>query len=213
MKRWLSAVALRDFYRTAIFKSTTDDRLVAKYDMAQEEERKRWSSLLAYGLPMVLNPLAAPAASHVLGSGSWTATAASGGSATAGSWRVAVTWTDSSGYTSAANRGNAESGPSAEQVLTLAAGQQITVDIASLVPPGSAAAQVSVADGTFYTRTATHWNIYAARGTDPMRLQTSSPIAIATTSHSFTPAASGALMTPGQHADANYTVHHSWMRG
>lgn len=212
--QWLTRRALMAFYRALMLKSASNDRLQAKYEIAEADEMRLWRDLRTFGLPVVLQPLPAPAASHVIGSGSWSAAAASGGSASAGSWMVVITWTDSRNYVSASNQGNAESGPSEVQVVTLVANQQITVDISGLVPPGSVTQQVGFADGTSLLRAATHWNVYAAPlGSSVYRLQNTSPLPIATTSHSFTPASSGALMGPGQYPDANYTIANTVLRG
>lgn len=212
-KEWLTAAALKDFYQSVLFKSASDDRLEAKYQLAKERETGAWRILQQFGLPIVLNPLAAPGALHVHGSGTWAASATSGGSATASSWGVVLTWVDESSYVSSASRGNAESGRSEQQTVILALNERVHVDIAGLVPPGSVAAQVSVADGTFWTRRATGWNVYAATEGNLFRLQNASPIPIATTTYDFTPTATGAVISPGQLADSNYTITNSWNRG
>ncbi len=219
LHHWMTYKTLVLFYRAASNR-LLNDRFEQKWKRFTEDTKDRWNRLWAAGLPMVARPLACPGAIHELNAGTWDSTnvtAVSGGSSTDEQrYDVAITWTDS-GYVSATNPQNGESGPSATITVTVPASNVIRVSIASLNPPSSAAAMIQrrgIADGPYITRDASGWNVYAGPAGGTMTLQNSTPIPIATTSYTFSSApTTGSALYPGQFPDANYTFMRMLNRG
>lgn len=211
MKRWIEYRALTGFYR-AIYHRKLEDRFEKKMNNYRAEATTAWNNLTANGLPIVLQPLAAPGAIRELNSGTWGASnvsAGGSGSSDAGStYDVAITWVNSQGYVSWANNGNSESAPGAKAIgIAVASGQVLTVTLAGLNPPnGTIPQNLGTADGIYTPQPASGWNVYVGTTGQTLWLQNSTPIAIATTSYTLAnaPTLSGNPMGTGQHPDYNF---------
>lgn len=207
LQRWMLYRALYLLYRTAS-QRTVHDRYQAKADEYERESKRHWRSLWAKGLPVVVQPLAAPGAIHEFNSGEWgdaNVTAVAGGSGDASAaYAIAITWVGGS------RTENNESGPSAPIALNVSANQVIRIDISSLNPPdGTSAANAGAtfADGILSPLAASGWNIYVGALGGTLKRQNASPIPIATKTYTFAgaPATTGAVLTAGQLPDANFT--------
>lgn len=218
LRRWALYVALTLFYRAAANRKLTD-RMVAKMERAELDARDAWGRLQRMGLGYVTAPLPAPGATREYGAGLFTSaalTTPTGGTSVATVvYYVAITWVDGSAYVSAANRGNAESGPSAKLSCSVLATKTIAVSIAALTPPSGAAAPQSQNGRSVARRTATAWNVYVGISADRMYLQNSTPIPVATTSYTLAsdPVLSGYELWPGQVPDAFFQVDNVVVRG
>lgn len=218
LRRWMIYRALVLFYDAAINRRETD-KYVRKVQQYEQASKGAWSNLYITGLPYVSMPLDCPGATHALTAGTWGAsnvTTVAGGSAPSPvSYDVVITYVDTTRYISPTNTQNAESGPSATVTLTVAADTVISVGIASLIPPGTLPDQSGTADGVLVPLVAGGWNVYAGAAGQTLYLQNSSPIPIATQSHTFSgaPVLSGNMLTAGQYPNVNYTFQKLINRG
>ena len=220
LKRWLAYYALYSFYRGAYARVTTqDDRYGRRMEIYQDEAKKAWNRLIADGMPVVLQPLPCPGALREFGAGTFGAsnvTNVAGSSSDPGGrqYYVSITWVAQPAYVSPANKGNAESGGSAVQVVAPAASELIRVSIAGLTPPGSVLPAVGTADGLYTQLTASGWNVYVGTDQTNFYLQNATPISIGTTTYTLAdaPVLSGNLLTPGQFADYSFAFQNMLMR-
>lgn len=209
LQRWMLYRALQLLYRTAS-QRTVHDRYQAKADEYAAETKTRWRSLWVKGLPIVIQPLAAPGAIHEFDSGSWSAanvSAVASGSSSAETYEIAITWVDGSRYVSQENRGNAESGPSEKITFAVPANNVLRLDITSLNPPtGKRPEATWLANGVLSPLAASGWNVYAGKLGATLKLQNASPIPVATKTYQFAgaPTSSGAALRMGQVPDANF---------
>lgn len=219
VKNWIKYLSLQFFYRSVYHrfmgsgnKGTNDDRLAYKMYAYEEEAKNSWNRLEWAGLPLVLVPLCAPGAVREYQAGVWSAsnvTAGGSGSLETGNqYDVVITWTGLT-YQSYKQPMNSESAPSAIQSVQTAAGQYLTVSIATLNPPNGIMPNVGVSDGAYSPMPALGWNIYAGVSGGPLYLQTSSPIPIATTSYTFSevPGVNSMTVGVGQAPDFNYAFN------
>jgi hypothetical protein len=219
VKLWLGFSALRALYRAAYARFTKEqDRFARKMEFYELEESRLWTNIRSSGIPIVLVPLPCPGALREPNPGTWgAANLAHGGSSSAdpGSiWYVAITWTGAP-YISPTVTGNAESGPSASETVTVLAKEVITVSISTLNPPGVTPTNVGTADGLYTQIQATGWNVYVGASASLMYLQNAAPIAIGTTSYTLAdmPVLSGPIMGSGQWADYNWAIQNVLQRG
>jgi hypothetical protein len=194
LKRWAAYLALRNFYQIASNRKI-DDKYQAKLKAVQADiDNKYWNALKSSGLPVVFTPIPCPGALYEPSAGTWGAanvTETAGGSATAATWDVAVTWT----------AGTVESGPSETISIAVDANNLIEVDISSLVVPGPP------------TSTAvTSWKVYAGQHGKTLYFQTTVPIATAEYVFAATPTLSGVPVGRGQTRDVNLTFLNLWLR-
>lgn len=189
---------------------TDKDRYLGKLGEAQEDLKKARRRLWSNGIPIVRLPLSAPGALFDPLAGIWGASnvVVDGTEDTdPQSYDVAITYVDGTVYVNPAIKGNGESGPSAPITVTMFAGQSLTIDIASLTPPGTIAYQGGTADGIRYARSASGWNVYAGLTGSPLVLQNSPPLPLSALSYVIVTAAaivtSGPLLGPGQYPDIN----------
>ena len=218
LRRWMIYGALTEFYRAAI-RRNAKDRYQTKLDVAIGEQKTAWRNLTGAGLPCIAFPLACPGATHDLLAGTWSAAnlsvVTSGSSPASVDYDVVITWVDSTSYASPTNTQNGESGASAIATITVPAGQVLSVSIAGLNAPGVLTIQRGIANGAYYMRKASGWNVYvSAKGAGLFYLQNSTPIALSTTSYqlSAAPALSGYILQPGQVPDANVTLQRMLQR-
>lgn len=208
---------LRIFYRN-VFARTVNDRYEKKMNMYKDEIIRRIQpTLFGLGVPVVLQPLYAPAAYFMRNTGSWDSTNVSlvAGAGTLDDSHycdVVVTFVDMSQtnrYVSAAKPNNAESDGSARVTQQMGVGNVIHVDITSLNPPTGTQDPSQVLVVVISPLVATHWNVYAssvAGGT--LYLQNATPIPIATKTYTFAgdPAFSGYTIGLGQYADRRLSL-------
>lgn len=197
LKQWLVAEAAVRLYQAAVG-NNLQDQFKAKLLMYTNDIRKQyWPAMQHLGIPVVMGPLARPAAKYERNSGTWgSANVVAVSGALTGSYDVAITYVDQSIYVSYLNPKNAESGPTDTLTIALAT-QSIQLVFTSLVPPNGAAPLEWL--GVYKPLTATGINIYAAVSGQPLRLQNSVPLPIATTSFTFSPSAGLAPAGTGQH--------------
>lgn len=222
VQTWMIYCALALFYRNASARLGMD-RYQEKYLRYRDDATTKWRVLRNQGLPMIYQPLEAPGAKHAFSAGSWSSaniTGVAGGSGAAQNVVVAITWYDSSKYTSQTSKLNGESGPSAQISFTIPANQLLKVDITSLIPPTGVADPVGLSSGTWTPLNATHWNIYVglqvtAPASQPtLYLQKEGvPVATKTWTLAAAPTLSGSVLSPGQYQDLNLVFMNVAMRG
>ena len=219
---WLAYIALWLFYRDASSR-LGKDRFEEKMTRYRGDADRAWRWLRATGCPMVYQPMEAPGAKHSFAAGTWSASNlgnTASGSASSTQATVAITWYDSSKYTSQSSNGNAESGPSAVLAYTIPANSVLTVDITSLNPPNGAADPVGTSSGTWLPLNATHWNLWVGpAASDPNATpvlylqQEGIPIATKTAQLAGAPVLSGSVLRQGQWPDLNIVFQNLVMRG
>ena len=214
LKHWVVFWVLQIFYRDA-FNRTVKDRYEGKMRYYKTELARRLTpGMLGVGIPTVVSPLAAPAATFEFGAGTWGTRNLS---LTAGSGTIderydfAITYADMSAanlYVSPAVRHNAESCPSERATVLLAHDKVVVVSIASLTPPSGAQHPSQAVICPVSALKATHWNVYAGKTGEDLYLQNQTPIAIGTTSYTLSgnPAASGYSPGLGQYATGNHAI-------
>lgn len=214
IKQWVVFWSLKTFYRDA-FARLGGDRYKNKMDFYKEELQRRITpNLWALGVPMVIRPIARPAAKFERSTGTWDSTnvslvAGSGTATTA--FDVVVTYVDMSQpnfYASAAKPGNCESENSDVVTVTPTAAQVIQVDINSLNPPTGAQHPSQIMVVVVSPLKATHWNVYCGLSSGVMYLQNSVPIPIATKTFTFpgNPILSGFQSGNGQYPDRRLSL-------
>jgi hypothetical protein len=222
VRTWMEYEALYRFFQ-ALFHRKMDDRFEKKMLHYASERSDAWSMIENCGLPVVIQPLPCPAAIREYNSGSWgisNVTAGGTGSTEAGnSYDVAIAYTAPSylppGQTlNGFDRGNGESAASAKVTIAAAAGQVLTVSIASLNPPTGMNPAVGTADGVFSQLPAVGWQVYVGLSGASLYLQNATPIPIATKTFTLpdAPVLSGFGPTLGQSADYNYAFVRTLMR-
>jgi hypothetical protein len=213
LQKWMRFEALQILFRAAANRLRSnkgdEDRYEKKRRQYASDAQTAWERMRTSGMPYVITYLDAPGAKHAFRAGSWgtaNLSQTAGGSGSAGTVYVAITYCSTSGgYVSPISKGNAESGPSAEVSVALSAANLLSVSIASLNPPdGANPPNVGLSQGVTPFLTATHWNVYvgSVAGGDKY-LQNGSPIPIATKSYMLAdaPVFSGYTLEPGQFAD------------
>ena len=211
-KRWVQYWCLHEFYQS-VFARQLNDRYEKKMDHYAGQMARYWETLKGNGFPVILTPLAAPAAYWEYNSGIWNEdniSAVSGGTAVDdASWEVSVTWCSSPSYQGAGNQNNAESAGSVPKSLLVSAGNVIKVDITSLNPPvGTMTPAIGTAAGFYPPMPATHWNVYVGPSGGPWWLQNSSPLPIATKTYTLAdaPVQTGFPQNAGQPAMYDFSA-------
>lgn len=218
MLRWFEYAAC-----TAVFRAAYHRKLEDKYEkkmlLYREEQNKAWRVIESNGLPVVLQPMAAPGAIREPNSGVWgseNVTAGGSGSTETGqAYDVVITYVSTASatlnggnYISPTQKNNSEGGPSTRVTIAPAAGQILTVSIASLNPPnGTVSGLIGTADAIYTPMNATGWNVYIGLQDATLYLQNATPIPIATKTWTApdAPVLSGNPLLAGQAADRNYT--------
>ncbi len=148
VKVWAAHFCLMSIYRNATNR-TTKDRYEGKMRYYKSElDRRITRGITGLGLPLIIRPMAAPAALFERGSGAWSSSNVSSvvsGTTNGGTFDVAVTYVnqgsplpgggyvpDSTKYVSSSNVGNAESNPSTLQTVQVPANSVISVDTLTL---------------------------------------------------------------------------------
>jgi hypothetical protein len=215
IQQFAAMYALYVLYRDASGRMDKNDRLQTKMLRFLDASRSIWSQFVQTGLPTVLRPLECPGALHAFNAGIWNSScvSAAAGSGSAGSWDVAITYYDSSLYTSQAAKGNGESGPSSYLTVQTTAGQVITLNITGLIPPNGSMDPIGTSQGVMLPLTATHWNVYAGASGGPLWYQGSIPIATKTYTFAGAPVQSGTVLQLGQYPDRNLLWYPTVGRG
>jgi hypothetical protein len=192
VKNWTVAWTLRLFYRDA-YSRTSNDRYKAKMDQYKDDLARRLTpAIYALGVPIVLQPLSAPAAYFTRNPGTWDSTdvdtVAGPGTLDNQSVDVTVTYVDQSQpnrYQSYAQSNNAESDAPPVVTQSLVTGQVLQVDVSNLNPPTGAQDPAQILTCVVAPLMATGWNVYVGLTGGTLWLQNSTPIPIATTSYTF----------------------------
>lgn len=193
---WLAYRALELFFRDA-WARKANDKYQQKYLNYQEDRKKARDWFFDEGVAIVFRPLPRPGAPALA--------AVAGGSLAQRTYVVQVTWQDAAG---------SQSGPSALVSLQVQASQLARVDIAALAPPAGATLEGGQTPVTLGT--ATGWNVYAAAAGQAPTRQTSTAIALATTTWTEPVTgltSSGAPVGSGQEPDVFRSVQNTLMRG
>ena len=212
--RWVQYSVLKDFYRNLYRRSVINDRYEKKMLMFEEEEKSHWITLKGRGFPVILNPLSAPGAIWMYGSGTWgnsNVVVVSGGTQ-AGQvmYDVSITYCSLPAYVNYNNQNGAESGGATpvSSVLTLA-NQVLQINLSGLNPPTSIMpVAIGTASGIFPPMNATHWNVYVGPTGGPRCLQNSTPIPIATTTYTLpdVPVVNGSIENEGQPSMYDFSI-------
>lgn len=207
VKIWAVHWALYFIYRDA-YNRTVKDRYESKMRYFKTELQRRLTPGLNVGIPVVLNPLARPAATFEREVGTWgdsNLSAVSCTGAVGGTFDVVVTYcdmTDSTRYVDYNTKNNCESHPSERATLAVAADNALSINITSLTPKSTQhpATQLYC---LVTPRNVTHWNVYAGVTGGSLYLQNAAPIAIATKTYALTanPTTTLPLVGVGQYAD------------
>lgn len=216
IKQWTVAWVLRTFYRNA-FNRTVNDRYEKKMNFHKDEMQRRLTpTLFGLGIPIVLRPLYAPASYFTRDAGTWgtdnvSLVAGPGSLDSTKNIDVVVTFVDMSAgnlYVDSTSRGNAESEGSDRATIQMSSGNVIQVDISTLNPPTGRQNPAQVLVTVIAPLKATHWNVYAGNRNSQLYLQNTSPIAIGTTSYTFTgnPSLSGPTVGLGQYSDRRLSL-------
>ena len=231
IKQWATAYAVMYLYRNASNR-TVKDRYEAKMRFFKSElDRRLRPSIIGLGLPLVIQPIAAPAAIFERNSGTWGASNLSPISQTGpagGTFDVAITYVnqgqplgfnasqnnwqsfrvtgfnaDATKYVSSLLPGNAESNPSTTLTTTVAADHVLGVSIASLTPPNGYQDPSTRILCVVIPLAATGWNVYVGPSGGVLTLQNATPIPIWTTSYqlALNPTTTGVPVGVGQYAD------------
>lgn len=230
VKLWATSFALMYLYRNASNR-TVKDRYESKMRYYKSEIDKRLArSVMGLGLPLTIQPLAAPAATFERNSGSWTSanvTSAVQAGPTGGTFDVAVTYVnqgvltnsgytpDSTKYVSYLNPGNAESNPSTVQTVVVASGHVVHVDITSLNPSIGSQDPSQRILCVMVPLAATGWNIYVGTSGGTLYLQNLTPIPINTKTYQLAanPVNNTLAMGIGQYADRILSMSPTRQRG
>lgn len=209
-QNWIAYTALAILYRNASNRKL-EDRYEKKAVRFEQKAIDSWALWKNQGLPTSLGPLEAPAALHAHQTGSWTASAVSGTSATVKQYVVAITYYDSAAYVSQTNKQNAESGPSAYQSVNTLGSQVLHFDITGLNPPTGSQDKIGISEGLTFSRPATNWNVYVgiapSDGSIPvLYYQASNPIATKTYTLPADPVLSGTILDMGQFPDPGSNI-------
>lgn len=231
IKQWATMYTVMYLYRNASNR-TVKDRYEAKMRFFKAEIDKRLRpSIIGLGLPLVIQPLAAPAATFERNSGTWSQSNLSSttqAGPTGGTFDVVITYVnqgqptgynasqnnwqsfrvtgftpDSTKYVSYSNPGNAESNPSQIQTVTVPSGNVLTVNISSLTPPNGYQDPSTRILCVIIPLAATGWNVYVGPTGGVLTLQNADPIPIWTTSYQLAldPTTTGVPVGIGQYAD------------
>jgi hypothetical protein len=216
VKQWVVFWALRTFYRDA-FSRLGGDRYRVKMDFYKDELQRRVTpNLWALGVPMVIRPLARPAAKFERNVGTWddsnvVVTPDVGTGANPTQFDVVVTYADMSQanfYVSANKPNNSESNPSDVVTVSLDSSQTAEVDITSLNPPTGYQHPSQVMVVVVSPLKATHWNVYVGLHGKTLFLQNSSPLPISTKTFAIpaNPILSGFSSDLGQYPDRRLSL-------
>jgi hypothetical protein len=188
LKHWVAHLALMILYRTVAARKT-EDRYVTKMIMNQTAAAEKWNQLMTVGLPVVQVPFPAPGAKMWPDAGTFSAanvTAVVAPTTAGGAKRVAICWVDGTRYNATlADRGDAESGPSAIVPITVPSNSVVSVSIASLNPPDGTNPPTGFSQGFTGSIKATAWNLFVGAAAGPMYLQNATPIPVATLTYAL----------------------------
>ncbi len=223
IKEWAVYRALQSFYADA-FNRTVRDRYEGKMQFYKNAIlRGKANNAFSLGLPLVLRPLACPAALFERDSGVWDEDNVGNVSGSGGTQTyiadVAITYVDMSNttrYVDPDTKNNSESGPAQILQKTLAFGGLLQFDITSLNPPSGRQHPSQLVLCPTSPLTATHWNVYVGMTTKAMYLQNSVPIPIATKTYTLAadPVLSGARLDKlGQYAEMRLVLSRKRQRG
>lgn len=204
VKQWAVFWSLNVLYRDA-FNRTVKDRYEGKMRYYKSELQRRVTpSIMGLGLPIVLRPLASPAATFERDSGTWGADnvtlVAGAGTLDAVDRDVVVTYvdmTDANLYVSSTVRNNAESHPSERMTMAMTTGNVLHVDITSLGPPTGVQHPSQLLVCVVSPMRATHWNVYVGARAGLLYLQNVAPITIATKTYTLAADPLTGGQTPG----------------
>ncbi len=219
IKTWAAHFCLMSIYRNATNR-TTKDRYEGKMRYYKSElDRRITRGVTGLGIPLIIQPMAAPAALFERGSGVWSSnnvTAVNSGTTNGGTFDVAVTYVnqgsplpgggylpDSTKYVSSSQVGNAESNPSVLQSIPVPSNSVISVNIASLKPPTGTQDPATRILCVIAPLAATGWNVWVGPSGETLTLQNASPIPIATKTYQLAsdPTSNGPIIGFGQYAD------------
>ncbi len=219
VKTWAAHFCLMSIYRNATNR-TTKDRYEGKMRYYKSElDRRITKGVTGLGLPLIIQPMAAPAALFERNSGAWSSsnvTAIASGTTSGGTYDVAITYVnqgdllpgggfrpDSTKYVSSSQVGNAESNPSTLQTIQVPANSVVSVNISSLIPPTGTQDPATRILCVIAPLAATGWNVWVGPTGETLTLQNASPIPISTKTYQLAsdPTADGALVGFGQYAD------------
>jgi hypothetical protein len=203
IKLWLLHFTMREIFRAAWNRKLESDKYSAKAENYMGEADRYSNSLRSAGIPIVWNPLFAPAALFQRDSGTWTTnnvSAVPGFGTATGDYIVTVTYVSGS-YISSVNHANSESAPAEDVVCDLTSGQVLRVDISTLYP--FSADYSGNAHGLVTPKIPIAWNVYVNRV-----LQNAVPIPIQQKVYTLTgnPAATGYRLRDGQEADVWHVI-------
>lgn len=215
VKQWACFWVLVNIYRDS-FNRTVKDRYEGKMRYYQSELQRRITRTIdGLGVPIVLRPLAAPAAVFERDTGTWTSANVSkvvgSGTLDAVDLDVAITYVDTSAadlYVSPSVRNNAESHPSERITVSAETGKVLSVDISSLNPPTGVQHPSQVLVCVVSPMKATHWNVYVGNKDGTLYLQNPTPIPIGTDSYTLSgdPVLSGFTAGIGQYASRRLSL-------
>ena len=218
IKQWALHQVLLVFYRNA-FNRTTKDRYEGKMRFYRNELIYRvWPIVQQNGVPIVPEPLFAPGAEFCRNSGVWSAANVSlvnGSGASTARYDVAITYTSSNKYVSAASPLDGESHPTPPVPIAHVGSKVIQIDIASLNPPTGESDPLEALYITYVPLAATHWNVYVGAIGETMYLQNVSPIPVATKTYTLAddPVLSGYPSLQGQNPKAVLSIRNMRSRG
>src|SRR5438309_7993582 len=138
VKSWLTHYVASEVYQAAWNTKLKDEKYETKALVYKADAEKYFRQVRSTGLPMLWNPIIAPAAAYEANTGTWGASnlgSSSRSGAAGGTFTVAITWVDQRAYTDWVNNGNAESHPSEDTAKAVAPNNALTVNISSLNPP------------------------------------------------------------------------------
>lgn len=178
-KRWAVYWALELFYRDA-YNRTVKDRYEGKMRYYKAERQRRVEPMLkGRGIPIVISPLARPAAAYEPDTGIWgpsnVVTSVAPG-ALGGDYQVVITYLGKDNDN--APQYLAESHPSDPISITVPPDSSISVDILTLKPPDGTQPRSRMLLCIIPVLKATHWNVYVGRVGGPYYLQNLVPIPV-----------------------------------
>lgn len=188
VKQWAVFWCLKVFYRTAMARNI-NDRYEKRMNTYKDELIRRITpNMYAMGIPVVLQPLSAPAATFTRNPGTWDSTNVAlvngPGTLNGVAVNVAITYVDQSQtnlYVSASTPNNAESQSSELIEVTLTTGKVLEFNISSLNPPDGTQDPATILVTVIAPLQATGWNIYVGlASSNTLYLQNSEPIPITT---------------------------------
>jgi hypothetical protein len=210
IKQWAVHWTLRVFYRN-VFSRTVNDRYEKKMNFFKDELVRRVTpTLFGLGIPIVLQPLLAPASYFTRNSGTWDSSNVSlvAGAGTLDNTNfcdVVITFVDQSQpnfYVSASTPNNCESDAPTRITQQMGTGNVLQVSIASLNPPTGGQDPATILVAVVAQLKATGWNIYVSSTPGGiLYLQNSTPVPIATQTYTFSgdPVFSGFPIQQGQY--------------